>query len=307
VAELGLTPAPGDTVEIVGAAHPGGKAEIIAREFTWNGVTYHFRSDEGVPVWTGAERAQFGRYAGTWNGAKDQEVTGEVEGVEAVSPGNHDMGLGVVARLRTGDQAQGRKLVHLGPWWFVEQTLPGLRVGQRLTVKGTPAQWGGEEVVLASEAQRNQEKAHIRGEQGKPAWAGGWRNWDGWGPESKYGRMYDPTRMYTVQGLVEKVETGAPMNDMGQGLMTSIRTRQQQRMRVHIGPTWFVQQSDISLNPGDSVTLTGSLAEMNGRPVLMVSELSAAGRRIRIREQDGTPVWAGRGASAPKPAQAQSK
>ncbi len=305
VSELGLTPQPGDLVVVTGAARPAGKGEIIARELSWNGSIYDLRSDEGIPVRAGADRSQFGRYAGAWNGGDPEEVAGEVEAVESVTPGDRDMGMGVVVRMRENGPNQLRRNVHLGPWWFVEQTLPGLRVGQQMRAKGAPVEWGGEQVLLASEVERTKDKAQIRTQQGKPAWAGGWQNWDGWGPGSPYAKLYDPKTTRGVDGWVEKVEMVTPLNDMGQGLMATVRTRQQERLRAQIGPSWFVQQSDLTLKPGDLVTLNGSMVPINGRPVMVVSEIQSGGRRIRLRAQDGTPVWAGR--PAPKVAEAAPK
>jgi hypothetical protein len=195
--------------------------------------------------------------------------------------------------------------VHLGPYWFVEEAMPNLRLGQQVTVRGAPAEWGGGQVVIASELERNQERVRLRSGEGRPEWAGSWQNWDGWGPDASYGRMYDPERVRTVTGQVERAEAGTPMAGMGRGLMLNVRTRNRQRLRAHVGPVWFSEQFDVSAEPGDDITLTGSVVEMNGRQVMMVSEIVANQRRVRIREQEGTPVWAGRGPGEPERAEQQ--
>jgi len=331
--DLGLDPKPGDVVQVIGAPNGEGQGAVMARELNWNGQTYRFRNEEGVPLWAGADREQFGRYAGNWKGGAPEELAGEIEGIEGISPGERDMGAGVILRLRTrdrtpdqerlreGDQAQSgerdrdqvrlrdrdRVRVHLGPYWYVDKGLPGLRTGQQVKVVGAPAEWNGEEVVLASELDRDRDRLQLRTREGRPAWAGGWQNWDGWGPGSRYSRMYDPAKARTADGWLEKVEMGTPMGDMGQGLMATMRTRQQERLRVHIGPAWFAEQSDLTLKPGDPVSLSGSLVEMNGKPVLMASEVTTGNRRVRLREMDGTPVWAGRWSAGPQEAELGAK
>ncbi|MGD0113842.1 MAG: hypothetical protein ABSD48_18450 [Armatimonadota bacterium] len=291
--ELGLDLKAGDAVEVIGAPHATNKGAVLARELTWSGSSYVFRTDEGVPVWAGADRSDFGRYAAGWTGAESEGISGEVAGIEGVMPGQRDMGTGIVVRLK-GQEAGKERRVHLGPYWYVEKSLPGLRSGQQITVKGSRAQWKGEEVMLASEVERNAERARMRTEQGRPAWAGGWQNWDGWGPGSAYGKLYDRGRVRTVDGWVERVDVGAPMSDMGEGLMATIRTTQQQRVRAHVGPSWFVEQANLSLKPGDMVKLEGSLVPVNGKLALMVSDFTSGKRHVRLRNEDGTPVWSGR-------------
>jgi hypothetical protein len=193
--------------------------------------------------------------------------------------------------------------VHLGPYWFVEESMPGLRPGQQVTVRGAPAEWRGEQVVIASEIERNQQRARFRSGEGRPEWAGGWQNWDGWGPGAGYGQKYDPERVRTVSGRVERVDAGTPAEGMGRGLTLRLRTQEHERMRAHLGPTWFAEQFDVAPKPGDELTLTGSVVEMNGRRTMMVREVVADQRRVRVREQDGTPIWAGRGPGEPERAE----
>jgi len=244
-------------------------------------------------------------------------VTGEIEAVEGLAPGGRDMGQGIALRLRLRDRtreeleaALGAPMrarvrdqlqVHLGPFWHVEEGMPGLRLGQEVTVEGSATEWNGGEVIVASKLERNQERLQLREQNGMPAWAGGWQNWDGWGPGSRYGARYDPNRLRTATGVVESVRIGSPMGDMGRGVLVRVRTREGNRVQAHLGPSWFAEQTDISLNPGDEVTLTGSTVQVEGREMLMVREMTTAQRRLQLRENDGTPVWAGRRPAPPEP------
>ena len=235
-----------------------------------------------------------------------EEITGEIEGIEGNAPGGADMGRGVVLRLRArernrdgeGDQSQERSRerhrVHLGPYWHVENGMPGLGMGQEVTVRGMPVEMDGERSIMATEMVRNQDRVRLRTREGQPEWAGGWQNWDGWGPGSRYSGMYDPERVQTRAGVVEGVEEMTPMGGMGRGLALTVRTGERERMRVHLAPSWYAEQSDLVVNPGESVAVTGSVVEMNGKQVLMAREMTQANRRTQLRERDGTPVWSGR-------------
>ncbi len=284
---------PGDEVELVGAPEPGNGGAITARQLNWNGHTYRFRNQEGSPLWAGAAREGWGRYAGAWNSGPIEDVTGEIEGIDGIAPGGPDMGRGVVLRLRTRERERERERVHLGPYWYVEDGMPGLRLGQRVTVRGARGPYG-DDALMAMEMERNQQQLRLRTREGRPEWAGGWQNWDGWGPGSRYSRQYDAASEASCQGLVESAEEMTPMPGMGHGLALNVRTREGTRQRVHIGPMWFAEQADIAPAPGQPISLSGSVVHMNGKRVLMVREMAQANRRLRLRERDGTPVWSGR-------------
>ncbi len=288
---LDLAPQPGDTVELIGAAH-GESGAVQARELAWNGHLYRLRAEQGAPMWAGADREEWGRYAGSWRGGAPEEIIGEIEGIDGIAPGGPDMGRGVVLRLRTRDQERER--VHLGPYWYVEDAMPGLSLGQRVTVQGVRGGPQADDALMAMQMERNQQRLRLRTREGRPEWAGGWQNWDGWGPGSRYSHRYRPETETGIEGVVEDVEEMTPMPGMGRGLALNVRTREGMRQRAHLGPVWFAEQSDIAPAPGEPISVTGSVVEMNGKPVLMVREMTRANQRVRLRERDGTPVWSGR-------------
>ena len=322
VDQLGLDLRPDDPIRVIGAPDPGaGQGAIVGRELWWRGHIYRLRTEEGAPVWSGARRPGWVRYGNLWNPSHMVRVTGEIEAVEGLAPGGRDMGQGIALRLRVRDRTRERTegqpdepirerardqlQVHLGPFWYVEDKLPGLRLGQEVIVEGSSSEWNGGEVIIASKLERNQERLQLREQNGMPAWAGGWQNWDGWGPGSRYGSLYDPNRVGTIAGVVESVRLGSPMGDMGRGMLVRVRTHEGNRVQAHLGPTWFSEQAEISLNPGDEVTLTGSTVRVEGREMLMVREMTTAQRQIRLREDDGAPVWAGRRVAPTEPPEKQ--
>jgi hypothetical protein len=287
---LGLEPEPGEAVTVVASPWEAeGQAALMARQVRWRGATYDLRSTGGAPQWAGARYRGYMRYSNLWDPNRIESVTGEIEALSSIRPGGPDMGQGVALRLRVREQEHAR--VHLGPSWFVDEELPDLKVGEEVTVMGSPVQLPQGEVLLAQEVQRGEHRVAVRARNGRPAWVGGWQNWDGWGPGSRYTRLYDPGTMRTVTGQVEATESASPLETMGQGLTITVRTQEREEVRAHVGPLWFMEQADAVVRPGDEVTLTGSMVEIRNRRVMMVQELQFGDRKLRLRQSDGMPTW----------------
>jgi len=300
--QLGLHPKVNDSVQVVGVPRDEPEVgEVIARELTWNGQVYQLRTTPGAPLWAGARRQAWSRYCSLWDPSGAAEVTGEIEAIESFSPGGADMGRGVSLRLRTKEEARERVQVHLGPSWFVQEKLPGLEIGEQITAKGCSAHFGRQDVIIASEVERNRNRIRMRTKEGHPEWAGGWQNWDGWAPGAHYARKYDPNTVRTVSGTVQSADRGAPFTGMGAGVMFNLRTQEQQQIRAHVAPVWFLEQADFSLSPGDEVTLTGSMIDIGGKQIMMVRRIQADSRQLEVRQEDGTPVWAGPRLAHPTP------
>jgi hypothetical protein len=294
VSEIGLKPAAGNAVEVIGMpVQAGGQELIVAREAMWNGARYQLRNAEGAPVWMGGGSPQWQRYGELWDSGTKETVTGQIEAVEEMWPGGREAGGGVTLRLKTRDGKQVQ--VHLGPAWFVEEQLPDLKAGQQVTVSGSAVKWQDEQVLIAGTVEREGKTVRLRDEEGTPQWAGGWRNWGGWGPGSRYGRLYNPATVKTVTGKITKVEHISPMRRLGQGLMIVVRTSAGTEVPVHVGPAWYMEQVRLAPKVGDEVSVSGSMVELQGQQVMLASAITWHDEHIDLRTASGQPVWAGRG------------
>jgi hypothetical protein len=301
---VGLEPQPGDGVVVLGApSQAQGRGYIIAREVEWQGERYRLRGGEGEPLWAGASKGHWLQYGDTWNPDHREMIRGEICALESMTPdqpavvahGGTGMGRGVAVQVALRGPFQQAVRVHLGPAWFVAEELPDLELGQEITVTGSRTRDLFGPMLLAEEVQRGEHRVRLRAQNGRPAWAGGWQNWDGWGPGSRYGRMYDPQRVRTMCGVVERADMESPWENIGSGLMLTVHTRDQEQVRAHVAPGWFVDQAGIKVAPGDEVTLTGSMVGAAGEEAMMVRELQIEEQQIRVREADGIPVWIGPG------------
>ena len=302
---VGLEPQSGDSVVVLGMPlEPQGSGEIIAREVEWRGQSYRLRGEEGGPLWAGASQPYWLQYGNLWNPYHRETITGEICALESMNPihpgmvagGRTTMARGEALQVAMREGSQQVMRVHLGPAWLVSEELPDLQLGQDITVTGSRGQamlLGP--VLLAEEVEMGEHRVRLRAENGRPAWAGGWQNWDGWGPGSRYGRMYDPQRVRSISGVAERTDMESPWENIGIGLLLTVRTRDQEQVRAHVGPLWFVQQAGIDVAPGDEVTVTGSMMGAAGEEAMMVRELEMEQQQITLREADGVPVWIGRG------------
>ena len=64
---------------------------------------------------------------------------------------------------------------------------------------------------------------------------------------------------------------------------------------VHLGPAWFMQKQSPQIATGDAIVVTGSRVTFDGKPAIIAAEIKKGDKVIRLREQNGVPLWAGRG------------
>ena len=123
----------------------------------------------------------------------------------------------------------------------------------------------------------------------------------GWGMGGPYQRHYDPQSVVTVSGTILEVREATPMRGMANGIHVVVRAdtpgddAKEQRITVHLGPTWFLERQDTRLAKGDQVTITGSRIRMgpNEEPVIIAATVARGDDTLVLRDERGVPVWAG--------------
>jgi hypothetical protein len=119
-----------------------------------------------------------------------------------------------------------------------------------------------------------------------------WPGSGGWGMGGAYNRMYDPAKVETVSGEVEKVEQFSTMRGMSPGIHLLIKTGKD-TLSVHLGPAHFISRLDTKIKPGDKVEVKGARITFMGRPALIAVEVKKGDDVLILRDANGTPVWAG--------------
>ncbi|BDV43559.1 hypothetical protein GURASL_24820 [Geotalea uraniireducens] len=122
-----------------------------------------------------------------------------------------------------------------------------------------------------------------------------WQNWrgsGGWGANGAYQRLYNPTTVETITGIVEAVDKVTPMRGMNYGVHLVVKAGDQD-VSVHLGPGWYIERLDTKIVKGDQVEIKGSRIMVKGKPVLIAAEVKKGESTLKLRDDNGVPVWAG--------------
>lgn len=115
------------------------------------------------------------------------------------------------------------------------------------------------------------------------------------------GQLYDPKSVVTVQGQVEKMETVSRPGRRGgegkpglQSQLVYLKTAQGPVL-VHLGPTKFLEQQQLTPKVGDTLSVTGSKVVTGKGEVILAAEVKSGPKTIALRDTQGVPVWRGQG------------
>lgn len=62
---------------------------------------------------------------------------------------------------------------------------------------------------------------------------------------------------------------------------------------VHLGPGWYIENQDVKIMPADKVEVKGSRITFQGKPVIIAAEVKKGEETLKLRDENGFPVWAG--------------
>jgi hypothetical protein len=126
----------------------------------------------------------------------------------------------------------------------------------------------------------------------QPAKGMKWYGSGGWGPETQYGRLYNPKTVEPISGEVVSVDTITPLKGMSSGVHLMVKT-DKETISVHLGPAWYVQRQDIKIVPGNKIEITGSRIIFQGKPAIIAAEAKKGDEILKLRDENGLPVWSG--------------
>ena len=114
----------------------------------------------------------------------------------------------------------------------------------------------------------------------------------GWGMGSSYQRMYNPTTVETVSGVVESVDKITPAKGMYSGIHLALKT-DKETIAVHLGPEWYIERQDVKIDKGDKIEVKGSRITFDGKPAIIAAECKKGDGILMLRDSAGFPAWAG--------------
>jgi hypothetical protein len=92
-------------------------------------------------------------------------------------------------------------------------------------------------------------------------------------------------------GKVVEVRTEMIQEGMYPGMAVLVDTKTQGQLLVHLGPVWYLERQEFSLNPGDEVGIKGMCDKLNGKTVVVAYELTKGDYVLHLRDALGRPNW----------------
>jgi hypothetical protein len=119
-----------------------------------------------------------------------------------------------------------------------------------------------------------------------------WRGSGGWGPGTPYNKMYDPKAAETISGEVTSIDRITPNKGMAAGIHMNVKT-DKETISVHLGPSWYLENQDVKIEPKDKVDVKGSRVTFGGKPAIIAAEVKKGDEVLKLRDDNGFPAWAG--------------
>jgi hypothetical protein len=101
--------------------------------------------------------------------------------------------------------------------------------------------------------------------------------------------QYDKSTEVNLRGTVEKVESQTgKWGWTGTHLVVRFEA---ETLTVHVGPSRYLVQEEFDFAVGDEIELTGSRVRVEEREILIAREIRKGDKVLRLRNEQGIPVW----------------
>jgi hypothetical protein len=106
-----------------------------------------------------------------------------------------------------------------------------------------------------------------------------------------YSTLYNPATVETVQGEVASL--GRTISGNGRDYCETLSLKTDAgTIQVILKPESFRPRTNLRLQPGDQVAITGSRVALPGETVLIAATVAKGGNTMVLRDLDGRPAWA---------------
>ena len=92
-------------------------------------------------------------------------------------------------------------------------------------------------------------------------------------------------------GKVAQVITESLQEAMHPGMALWLDTKSEGRVLVHLGPVWYLERQEFSIQPGDDVTVKGMCEKVDGKLEVVAYELLKDNYVLQLRDALGRPNW----------------
>jgi hypothetical protein len=113
-------------------------------------------------------------------------------------------------------------------------------------------------------------------------------------------RDYDAKTVETIGGKVLSIEKTAPAKRRGYWVDLMLQTGNE-TIAVQLGPAWYIDKQTPRIEANDTITVTGSRLTIDGRSAIVAADITKGNELLKLRDDNGVPVWPRRGASEAPP------
>ncbi len=110
--------------------------------------------------------------------------------------------------------------------------------------------------------------------------------------DSMHHEPFNVKTIQTVKGTLLRVEQMAGRHENMIGVHAVLDTGDE-IITVHLGPLMNLQNEEYKVTEGELMEATGSRITNNGAPALLATEITHGGRTLKLRDENGKPVWQG--------------
>ena len=117
-------------------------------------------------------------------------------------------------------------------------------------------------------------------------------------PRAEEHQLYDPRTVTTVHGQVENLGSYGMQGwrvAPGMAIQGLVLKATKGNITVDLGPPRYVSQQGFTLQPGDTLEVTGSKVTKDGKTVLLAAEVKKNKQTLKVRDEKGVPLFRGQG------------
>ncbi|MEW6660703.1 MAG: hypothetical protein AB1424_18835 [Thermodesulfobacteriota bacterium] len=93
------------------------------------------------------------------------------------------------------------------------------------------------------------------------------------------------------RGKVVQVRTEMIQEGMYPGMALLVDTKSHGQVLVHLGPVWYLERQEFTINPGDEVGIKGMCDKLDGKVSVVAYELTKGDYVLHLRDAQGRPNW----------------
>ncbi len=69
---------------------------------------------------------------------------------------------------------------------------------------------------------------------------------------------------------------------------------EKEEIAVSLGPSWYLDKQDVKIAQNDKIEVKGSRVTFKGKPALIAAEVKKGTALLKLRDENGVPLWGGK-------------